>query len=265
RSSEASGRSPLPTWLASHPYPEERIERIQQALAALDRDLSATTTNISAYMNRIENMVYGDNPRAGFFEGTLFLHPDLRFRIQFPQGWNTQNLAQSVTGVSAQQDAIMQLTLAAGSETQAADHFFRQQGIQSSQVSRTTINGFPAVTGYFQGQTQDGTVAGIAAFISFDNRTYQILTYTPAQLLQRYDPLFRSAIGSFDRLTDQRALNAQPNRISIVRPARAMTLTEFNRQFPSRIDIAELALINQLESAATTIPANTPVKRIVAG
>ena len=265
RSSQAAGQSPLPTWLASHPYPEERIQRIQQALAQLPADLGSTRRNVDQYMNRIDGIVYGDNPRAGFFEGGLFLHPDLRFRLQFPQGWPTQNLAQSVTAISPEQDAIMQLTLAQGSETQAANQFFGQQGLASSQVSRTTINGFPAVTGYFQGQTQDGTIGGVAAFISYDNRTYQILAYTPAQLLQRYDRLFRSALGSFDRLTDSRALNRQPDRISIVRPTQAMTLTEFNRRYPSAIDIAELALINQLEGGSSRIPAGTPVKRVVTG
>lgn len=265
RSSEAAGQSPLPTWLASHPYPEERIERIQQTLATLSRDLDATNTNVNAYMNRIDGVVYGDNPRAGYFSSSLFLHPDLRFRIQFPQGWQTQNLAQSVSGISQQQDAIMQLTLASGSETSAANTFFGQQGISSSQVTRTSINGLPAVTGYFQGTTQDGTVAGLAAFITLDNRTYQILTYTPAQQLDRYDQLFRSAIGSFARLTDPQALNVRPNRISIVRPTRAMTLAEFNRQYPSTIELDELALINQLESGSSRIAAGTPVKRVVAG
>lgn len=265
RSSQAAGHSPLPTWLASHPYPEERIERIQQTLGTLSRDLANTNRNVDAYMNRIDNLVYGENPRAGFFEGGLFLHPDLRFRLEFPQGWQTQNLAQAVTAVSPQQDAVMQLTLAQGSETQAANAFFGQQGIASSQVGRTTINGFPAVTGYFQAQTQDGTVAGVAGFISFDNRTYQILSYTPAQQLQRYDQLFRSSIGSFNRLTDARALNIQPNRISIVRTTEAMTLAQFNNRYPSRIDIAELALINQLADANARIPAGMAVKRIVAG
>ncbi|HEX6306542.1 MAG TPA: M48 family metalloprotease [Longimicrobiales bacterium] len=265
RASEASGQSPLPTWLASHPYPEERIQRIQQTLASLSRDLGTTNRNVDAYMNRIDGLVYGENPRAGYFNGSLFLHPDLRFRLAFPQGWRTQNLAQSVTGVSQQQDAIMQLTLAAGSETQAANQFFGTQGIASSQVSRTTINGLPAVTGYFQAQTQDGTIAGIAAFITHERRTYQILAYTPAQLLQRYEGAFRSAIGSFDRLTDPQALNVQPNRVDIVRPTQQMTLSQFNSRYPSRIDLNELALINRLEGGSSTIPAGTPVKRIVAG
>jgi predicted Zn-dependent protease len=265
RAGDAAGQSPLPAWLASHPYPEERIERIQGTLAQLNRDLSTTTTGVDAYMNRIDNLVYGENPRAGFFEGTLFLHPDLRFRLQFPQGWRTQNLAQSVTAVSAQQDAIIQLTLAAGAETAAANQFFGQQGISGSQVQRTTINGLPAVTGYFQAQTQDGAVGGIAAFINYENRTYQILAYTPAQLLQRYDAVLRASLGSFNRLTDPAALNRQPDRISIVRPASAMTLADFNSRYPSVVEISELALINYLEGPSSRIPANTPVKRIVRG
>lgn len=265
RSGELAGQSPLPTWLASHPNPGERIERIQAALAELNRDLSTNTVGVDAYMNRIDGIVYGDNPRNGFFEGTLFLHPDLRFRIQFPQGWRTQNLAQAVMAGSPGQDALMQLTLAQGTEAAAANQFFGAQGIASSQVQRTTINGLPAVVGYFQAQTQDGTIAGIAAFISYDNRTYQILAYTPAQLLQRYDQLFSSSIGSFNRLTDPAALNRQPDRISIVRTPSAMTLSQFNSRYPSVIEIGELALINYLEGSSSRIPANTPVKRIVRG
>ena len=265
RSSEAAGQSPLPEWLASHPYPEERMERIQAKLDTLSRDLNDARRNVDTYMNRIDGVVYGDNPRAGFFEGSLFLHPDLEFRLRFPQGWRFQNLAQAVTGVSERQDAIMQLTLAAGSETQAANQFFAQQGLSAGQISRTSVNGNPAVIGYFQAQTQDGTVGGIAAFISFRNRTYQILAYTPAQLLDSYDRVFRDAIGSFDRLTDSRALNVQPNRIDIVRPTQAMTLSEFNRRYPSTVGIDEIALINQLEGPSARIPAGQPVKRVVAG
>src|SRR5690606_20037358 len=33
RVGEASGRSPVPAWMSTHPYPEERIARIQQRLA----------------------------------------------------------------------------------------------------------------------------------------------------------------------------------------------------------------------------------------
>lgn len=263
RIGEASGQSPLPAWLASHPHAGERIQRIQQQLAQVQQPLDQMRRNVEPFLARLERVIYGENPRAGFFRGGTFLHPDLRFRLDFPQGWKTQNLTQSVTAGSPQQDAVLQLTLAQGGVEQAAQNFFAQQGIQSSQVGRTTINGMSAVTGYFQAQTQQGTVAGIAAFISHENRTYQILGFTPAQLLNRYEPVFRASIGSFSRLTDPSALNVQPNRITIVRTNAAMTLAEFNSRYPSRIPIEELALINGLAGPNTRIPAGTSVKRII--
>jgi len=264
RVGEASGESPLPAWLATHPYPEERIQRIQQKLAELPAT-QGTNVGVDPYLARIDNLVYGENPRAGFFQDGLFLHPDLRFRLQFPQGWQTQNLTQSVTGMSGQQDAIVQLTIAEGSESQAASQFFQAQGIASQNVGRTTIHGNSAVTGYFQAQLQDGSaVGGLAAFISYGGNTYQILAYTPAQNLQRYDATFRSVVGSFQQLTDPQALNVRPNRIDVVRVPSAMTLAEFNRRYPSTIPIEELALINQVEGADSRIGANQQVKRVVA-
>jgi predicted Zn-dependent protease len=264
RSGELAGQSPVPSWLASHPYPEERIGRIQQHLQEVQQPLDQMRVGTVDYMNRLQGLVYGVNPRNGFFRATQFLHPDLQFQITFPQGWRTLNLAQAVMAGSPQQDAQMQLTLATGTADQAANAFFGQQGIAAANVARQSINGLPAVTGNFQAQTQDGVLGGFAAFITHGNRTYQILGYTPAQALGRYDAVFRGAVGSFARLTDPQALAVQPNRITIVTTSQPMTLAEFDQRFPSRIPIEELALINQLAGPASTIPANHRMKRVVA-
>jgi predicted Zn-dependent protease len=223
------------------------------------------TVAVDEYLGRLDGLVYGENPRNGFFRGTQFLHPDMRFRIDFPQGWRTQNLAQAVMAGSPQQDAVIQLTLAQGTEAEAANRFFGQQGIASAGVARQTINGLPAVTGRFQAQTQDGVLAGFATFIRLENRTFQILGFTPAQQLNRYDGAFRAAAGSFAVLTDPQALAAQPDRIAIVRVTQSMTLTAFNERYPSRIPIEQLAIINQLAGPTATIPANYRMKRVVAG
>jgi predicted Zn-dependent protease len=265
RSGEIAGHSPLPSWMASHPYPEERIQRIQQHLAGIEQPLDQTRVGTDDYLTRLEGLVYGVNPRNGFFRGAQFLHPDLRFQMAMPDGWPTQNLAQAVMAGSPQQDALIQLTLAQGTPDQAASAFFGQQGVAGERVARQTINGLSAVTGYFRAQTQEGELAGFAGFISLDNRTYQILAYTPAQLYGRYDAAFRATVGSFRPLTDPQVLAIQPDRITIVRTPEAMTLTQFNQRYPSRITVEELALINQVAGATATIPTSYRMKRVIAG
>jgi predicted Zn-dependent protease len=120
-----------------------------------------------------------------------------------------------------------------------------------------------ATIGRFEAQTEQGTVGGVAAFISMDNRTFRILGYTPAEKLSGYENTFRRTINSFDQLTDRAALARQPDRLEIVRLPRQMTIAQFDRSYPSTIPLDELALINQLPSTDSQMPARYPAKRVV--
>ena len=259
-----TGRSPLPTYMASHPSEPARIADVERRAAQVPAG-TATRVEGAPYLQRLNGLVYGDNPRQGYFQQNLFLHPDLRFRMLFPQGWQTQNTSQAVTGVSPRQDAIVQLTLAQQSRSaqEAANRFFSQQGVQAGQGGRTTVNGLPAVVVYFQAQTQQGVVGGTVAFIEYGGAVYQLLGYTPAQLFGSYQGLFQQVIGSFGPETSPEVLNARPNRVSIVRVPQAMTLAEFNRRYPSTIPIEELAIVNQVQGPQAPLAAGAMVKRII--
>ena len=266
RESQASGGGRLPEWLATHPNPGTRIQNTQARLDTLQRDLSKTVINRDQYLQHVQNMTYGEDPRQGFFEGSTFYHPDLRFQITFPQGWQTQNGADAVMAGSPQQDAIMQLSLAGKAPPQqAAQQFLSQQGIKAGNTSTASVNGLPAASGYFQAESQQGSVEGLVTFISYNGQTYGLLGYTPAGKLTTYDKVFRQAIGSFGQLRNQAALAVTPAKVQLVKLPREMTLEQFNSQYPSSITIQELAIINELESAATVIPAGRTIKRVVGG
>jgi predicted Zn-dependent protease len=260
---QLAGHSPLPNWLASHPGPAERIQRIETRLGNLDQSLAGTRVGRDDYLARVDGMVFGVNPRQGYFEDNRFMHPDLAFRITFPAGWKTQNLAQVVLAGSPDQDAVVQLALAGGTPSEAARQFFAQEGLTSSNVGQRSINGLSAMLGRFQTQTASGQLGGLAAFIAHGGHTYRVLAYTPADRLSHYGSAFEQSILSFARLTDRKALARQPERIAIVRTSRAMTLASFNAQYPSVIDLERLALINQVSGPDVPIPAGTPVKRVV--
>lgn len=263
QSASLAGRSPVPNWMASHPNPAERIGRIEERLQTLPANIPTLRSGEADYLARIDGLMYGEDPRKGYFENTRFRHPELAFQLDMPQGWAVQNLAQAVVAGSPAKDALIQLTLVAGTPQEAADKFFGQQGVGAGRVARETVNGLPAIIGNFEAQTQQGPVGGIVGFISHDNRSYQMLGYTPAPKLANYENTFRRSISSFTRLTDRAALARQPNRLKIVRLPRAMTLSQFNQSYPSSIPLTELALINQVSGPEATMPANFRAKRVV--
>ncbi|MEO5510509.1 MAG: M48 family metalloprotease [Longimicrobiales bacterium] len=265
RVEQAAGQSPLPTWESTHPGTAERIQNARARAAQLPPNTGTLKAGEAEYETRIDNIIYGENPREGFFRNNLFLHPDLKFQLQFPQGWKTQNTTQAVFAGSPQQDAIMQMTIARGTPVQAAQQFASQQGLTILQSSRETVNGNPAAVVTFEAATQEGVVRGLVGFVGYGGSTYQILGYTGAQQFATYQRLFGAVVSSFNRLTDPAALNAQPNRLDTIRLDRAMTLAAFNTRYPSTIPMAELAIINQVEGATSTMAAGSYAKRVTGG
>ena len=267
RIEESSKQSPLPTWLQTHPGEADRIQAIDKKLAQLQpNQLANAKVNAQQYLQRVNGLVYGADPRNGFFQGNTFYHPDLRFQITLPSGWQGQNLAQAVMAVSPQQDAMIQLTLAQGNSPEnAARTFLSQQGIQAGQASQQTVNGVPAVASTFQAQTEQGVIQGLAAFFTYNGATYQVLAYAPAQRYGAYEAAFRQSLGSFAPVTDSRVLNVQPNKINIVTVQQPTTLAAFNQRTPSTISISELAIVNQIEDPNKPLPAGTPVKQVTGG
>jgi len=259
----ACGSQRVPGWLSTHPDPGDRVQKTQQRMAAAGTLPAGLKVEHDSFLQRLDGIVFGEDPRNGYFTGASFLHPTLRFQLDFPSGWKAQNQADQVLAISSAQDAVVVLTLAGStSPAQALTAFLGQQGISGQRSSSTSVHSLPAALGSFTAQTQQGPLAGFVGFISLDGGTYRVLAYTAATLLQQYDAVLQRSITSFRRLTDPQAIAVRPQRIRIVRLSRAMSLGEFNQAYPSVIPVAELALINGVEANAT-FPAGALVKRVV--
>ncbi|MGH7645802.1 MAG: M48 family metalloprotease [Gemmatimonadales bacterium] len=266
RVSQAAGGGTIPEWLSTHPDPGNREARLQELVQRLPSESLGTVVNREGYLRRLEGVVFGEDPRQGYFQATRFIHPELAIELTFPSGWQTANQAQSVLAAPQQRDAVMRLSFAEQkTPEEAAQAFFSQQGISGAQPRRGQINGLPAVAGSFRAQSQDGTMlAGSVAFVSHGGRLYQLLGYSSAAGWQTYGPAVGSAIQSFKPVTDRQLLTVRPRRLAIVTLDRDMTLEEFNRRLPSSVPLAAVALLNGVDSTAQ-LARGALVKRVVGG
>ena len=263
RDAQLSDGGRLPEWQATHPDPGNRIKDVQGLVAVSTENFSSKKVGGDEFLRHLDGMVYGEDPRAGYFKGALFIHPDLKFVLQFPDGWKTQNASDAVIGVSPAQDALIQLRGAKGTAAEAAIQFFSQKGLQAGATSQSTIHGNRAVTGEFTAEIgQGGSVRGVAAFIEYGGATWEITAYAVAEQFAAYSPLMQRAINSFERLTDPIALAVQPMHLRIEHAPRAMSLQQFDAQLPSSITLAELAMINGLDES-TQLRAGQPIKRVI--
>ena len=263
--SRLSSGGRLPEWQSTHPNPENRAAKSSQRVAAMTIDPATLTVGRDVYLRHIDGMVFGANPRQGYFEGDWFYHPDLKFRMAFPSGWDRQNLSQAVIGVNQAGTAILQLRLVqADSPRAAGDAFMAEQGLTQNGSASAAINGLPADTRYFSVSTQQGVLSGVVSHLSYDGNVYQLLGYGTASAFTSERTAITDAMFSFRPETDQTVLNVQPARIHLVRVPQRMTVTEFNRRYPSSISLDQLALINGVESD-DSFANGTLVKRVTGG
>lgn len=261
--SKAQGGGAIPEWLSTHPTPANRERRLAEQMQVLGvGERQFEPVDRDGYLRRLSGMVYGKNPREGYSRGSTFYHPDLQFLLVFPQEWKVVNQKQAVVGISPQQDAAIQLSLARESTVgAAAQGLFNQEGVTPQGVRRISVNGLPAEIGTFTAQTDQGILQGQAAFISYGDRVFQILGYSGQPNWPRYAGAVQDALYSFNRLTDPQALSVQPMRLQVQEVSRRMTLEELNGLNPSAIPIEELALINRMQPD-TVLEAGQLVKRI---
>jgi predicted Zn-dependent protease len=263
RVTAASGQR-IPEWQSTHPDPENRAGKAMARAATVpETELSAALVRRDEYIQRLDNMVYGVDPRQGFFSGTRFIHPEMAFELTFPQGWEVSNQLNAVAARAPEKDAMVVLTLAENATTpaEAARAFFAQEGV-SGTATAGTINGLTASGGSFRLQAQSDTLTGQVQFVAHRNLVFQLIGYgRPAAWSGRKDVVVR-ALGSFRPVTDQALLAVQPWRLDIVRVDRTQTPQEFVLRYPGPVTPEVLALINQTDAGGRFMSRNL-VKRVV--
>ena len=222
RIAETNDRRGIPNWLATHPEPEDRVTNV----ASTVDELLATTSQAglrverSGYLNRIDGLLYGDNPDQGIVRGNAFLHPVLRFALEFPEGWEVQNSEAVVVARQSGSENHMILELLEKPQgrglQQIAENSMDGAGYRLRQGSMTEINGLDAFVGTYGQQVRDlGTVVARVAHIREGRSIYVFGGFAPVDEYSSVERDVYESIRSFRRLGRDEADKIKPNRIAI--------------------------------------------------
>ena len=247
RMQEKEGQS-MPSFLATHPNPGDRIQRIRELTSAA-RD-SRTPNADTRYLHAVEGLVLGEDPRQGFVQDNVFYHPDLGFRFPIPRGFKAVNQPSQVVMVEGQNRAVLGFTGTAESSAEAAAaKLLSQRGLRVVERGSTHINGFPAVGVLAEAQTQNGQIVTlITYFIEYRGKVYQFIGYAPQQLFGSFQSAFLQTIRGFAEIQDSRILARQPVRLTLLRVSRSAPFRELiPRALPAPFTAAEAAILNEVD------------------
>ncbi|HVG10123.1 MAG TPA: M48 family metalloprotease [Thermoanaerobaculia bacterium] len=246
--SKVEGVGRLPNWLATHPDPGKRRMRVEEQVGKMDGDFSNARIERDSYLERLDGMVFGDDPREGYFEGNAFMHPGLRFRIDFPDGWETENQQDAVSAHSPDGEALVQVGLAdKPTREEAEEEFYAEEGLSRDRSWENKVHGLPASWSRFEHSEDGSELRGTVAFVEHGDGIFQVLALSGAASWSEQREDLEEAIGSFAHLDDPRALNTRASRVRLIRLKEDMTVERFAKEFPSDAPIETVAMINHVQ------------------
>ena len=270
RLDEAAGdRKGVPNFLSTHPDPLSRVAEVQPLVRELRAGRTGLSINRDAFMQRVDGLVYGDSPEQGFVRGSAFLHPVLRFRVDFPNNWEIANSASQVVAKAPDRDAFMLLQLVQQPQgrtvQEVAIDSMTRAGLRAVEGQRTTINGLDGFIGVYRGQIEGlGEVAMRAAHIAHAGNIYMLGGLVPPQAFDQADRTFTVSIRSFRALSASEAATIRPHRIDLHNVRGGDTWDSLAARSGGAIKAGALAVMNNAAPGSQPQP-GTRIKIVVGG
>jgi predicted Zn-dependent protease len=258
----------IPDWFSTHPNPADRVVDVRNMAEEVqkEKNLSGLKINRDQYLDKINGLIYGNNPREGFVENDMFYHPDMKFQFPVPSGWKVNNLPSQVQIISSEENAIIIFTLGStNSASSSADAFLKQTKASVAQRNNVQVNGLKAVQIYSQMADGKNVLRIQSHFIERKNQVFVFHGFTNNSLFDTFRPTFTASASGFKALTDRNILNIQPDRLKIQKVSRKGSLKETLKKWGVvDAELDELALINGM-SLSDQVQPNTYIKTVAKG
>ena len=258
----------LPGWFSTHPNPADRVVAVQEKA----KEWQAKTGNQNLKINRdiflqkINGIVFGDDPRQGYVENGIFYHPSLTFEFPVPAGWKAVNTPTQVQMANEKQDAVILFQIAQGNTpADAANDFITQSKASVLSSEGTSVNGLSAHKLTTDLASSQGQLRILSYFIKKGDNIFVFHGFTAQASFDQHQQTFQNAMTGFRTLTDQSKINVKPDRIAVRKVNQTTNLEQALRSFGVGEDkLGETALMNGME-LASSVPGGTMIKYIVKG
>lgn len=244
----AQSGATLPSFLSTHPDPGDREVEVNRLADEWQQKIVYQPRGVKRieYLQRIDGIVYGDDPRHGYVAGQMFYQPTMRFGFAIPANWDLMNSASTVMMIDSKKQAAVKLTLGrTASPDTEADGFVEANNATVRRRVTTTVNGFPTTIVESSVASESGDLGVLSYFIKKDDNVYAFHGFTTADLFSSYLASFTQVMESFQSVTDPAVLNKKPMRVRIKRAPQSGRLSSVLSAMGVEQDmVSAVALLN---------------------
>ncbi len=252
--------------LATHPDTRIRINAAKKKVNDLlsKKKPEGLSFHTDRYLNKIEGLIYGSDPKEGVINGMVFQHPGMRFEITYPEGWKIFNTKSAVVSKDKEKNEkyvsqLMMETLGKRiSARNYAKKFFKRNRIKLLSEKSEEINGLEAFLTTFQDSRGKAPRMVMTAFILWQDKMFFVSGSSKVRDFRTGKKFFKQIIDSFKGLTKEEASAIKPERIKIYVAQGGDTIKSVAKKHEK--DPQTIALINGYEKDDVVLKAGKKIK-----
>ena len=259
---EAADKSNI---MSTHPRTVDRVQRAIENAGATQVTNPILARDV--YLEKIDGMLYGESPSQGVVRDRHFLHPDLRFAFEVPEGFTLHNNPNQVVAQGPKGALVVFDRAPKPGSADMLSYLTRDWAgnMDLIDAERIEINGMEAATGSSRLRTQQGSRDVRLVAIRYDADTiYRFLFLTPPDMTEELSLGLRETTYSFRRLSESEAAAIEPLRVKVITVRPGDTIESLAAQMPFE-DYREerFRVLNDLPEGARLTPGQRV--KIIAG
>ena len=222
----------LPEFFSTHPSPANRESNVRAMAASWQSKLPGQNFRINrqTYLQEIDGLVYGEDPRKGFHEGNWYYLPQYRVKIPIPAQWKFEQEGNNLQLSHPDRKAVCIVGIRPDSQSsQVVAGFLKTTGATIHRDRIVSNNGMSARMLLSSINDGDRRAVIVSHFYQQGPHVFAFHAMTSAAEFASLQELIQSPAKGFSVMTDRAKLNRQPQRIVIKPVGRSTTLEAFLR------------------------------------
>lgn len=254
---DITGAEPLAAgggMFSSHPGTGERIAAARSYVLSFGYRSAGYVRNRDAYLDLIDGLPYGENPRRGVVRGRTYFHPGLGIRFTAPKGFEIASLKDTVLVRGPDEAAVIVDGAEVDEDTVLKRHLVYTwgEGLDLKNLRSFTINGLQAVSAETM---HKGAGHELVAVRIAPRAVYRFLFITRPVVTARYEKKFEAMVASFRRMTEAEFGDLSPLRVRVVDVKQGDTVERLAERMavPDR-QVERFRVLNGLDIDAELVP-----------
>lgn len=200
--------------MSTHP---RTVDRVEAAVKQAEGDRPDNPVlNQKKYYDKINGMLYGDDPEQGIIHGVNFAHPSLRISFDVPEGFRISNQPTRVVAQGPDQSGFI-FDMARIPENVSMSDYIKDHWLSGGTVNNLEsieINNQKTATGDIR--TKSGVDVRLVAIRGDNDQVFRLAYISKPENTKSLRKPFKNSAYSFRRLSKEEAEDIKPNRLIIV-------------------------------------------------